>query len=53
MVVLAGVALAFLLGLAGPGVEARKVAPLIEDEWARRPHRAAGESLINELIFIH
>ncbi|XP_011307263.1 dorsal-ventral patterning protein Sog [Fopius arisanus] len=41
MIGLAGVALVFLLGLAGPGGEARKVAPLIEDEWARRPHRAA------------
>jgi len=24
-------------------LRARKVAPLIEDDWARRPHRAAGE----------
>ncbi|KMQ95833.1 dorsal-ventral patterning protein sog-like protein [Lasius niger] len=24
-------------------LRARKVAPLIEDDWARRPHRAAGK----------
>lgn len=27
-------------------LHARKVAPLIEDDWARRPHRAAGKSAI-------
>lgn len=27
-------------------LRARKVAPLIEDDWARRPHRAAGKSAI-------
>lgn len=25
------------------GSRARRVAPLIEDDWARRPHRAAGK----------
>lgn len=31
-------------------LQARQVAPLIEDDWARRPHRAAGKSLLCILL---
>lgn len=40
--ILLAVALCLLLNVLT--LHARQVAPLIEDDWARRPHRAAGKS---------
>lgn len=33
----------FIIALYSLTLDARRLSPLIEDDWARRPHRAAGK----------